>query len=174
MISKHWLWAAGGVLTLAVASKISGLLSLSNEMEIETSTEVYKVNLLGFELRTSVKIKNPTSSKVNISFPFVKIIYQQQGLVNGVKKITETTLTSSQVNNTTVLIGARKETILPSPIIIKGSWLTLGMSVPSAVKEFRKNGRVNLVVRIRSEVVSLGKEIIQDQPITIGNEGEQA
>ena len=174
MISKHWFWAAGGVLTLAVASKISGLLSLSSEMEIETSTEVYKMDLLGFELRVSVKIKNPTSSSVNISFPFVKIIYRQQGLVNGVKKITETTLTSSQVSSATVLIGDRKETTLPNPIIIKGSWLTLGMSVPSAVKEFRKNGRINLVVRTRSEVVGLGKEIIQDQVVTIGNGGEQA
>ncbi len=174
MERKHWLWVGVGVLTLAVVGKVSGLYSLSNEIEIETDAQVHKVDLLGFELRVYVKIKNPTSTSVRISFPFVKIIYQQSVVVNGTKKITESTLTSSQVSNATVLIGAKKETPLPNPIIIKGSWITLGMSAPSAVKEFRTNGKVNLVVRTRSEVTSLNKEIKQDQLITIGNGEEKA
>ncbi len=168
------LLAGAGVLTLAIISKASGLLSLSKEIEIETDPQVYKVDLLGFEIRVYVKIKNPTDTQVNISFPFVKIIYQQAVVTNGVKAITETTLVSSQVKSDTVLIAANKETNLSSPIILKGSWLTLGMNVPSAVKEFRTNGRVNLVVRTRSEVTDLKKEITQDQLMTIGSGEEKA
>jgi hypothetical protein len=174
MNGKHWLFAGAGVLTLALVGKVSGLLSLSKELEIETDAQVHKVDLLGFELRVYVKIKNPTSSEVNISFPFVKIIYKQESVVNGAKKSSEITLVSSQVKSDTVLIEAKKETKLPSPIILKGSWLTLGMNAPTAVKEFRTNGRVNLIVRTRSEVTSLKKEIKQDQLITIGNGEEKA
>lgn len=124
MEGKHWWWAAAGVLTLAVVGKVSGLLSLSEELEIETDAQVHKVDLMGFELRVYVKIKNPTSAKVNISFPFVKILHQQEVVENGVKKMKETTLVSSQLNSSTVTIGAKKETPLPNPIIIKGSWLS--------------------------------------------------
>ncbi len=174
MKGKHWLLAGAGVLTLAVVGKVSGLLSLSKEIEIETDAQVHKVDLLGFELRVYVKIKNPTSAQVSISFPFLKIIYQQAVVENGSKKTKETTLVSSQVKSDTVLIAGRQETTLPSPIILKGSWLTLGMNAPTAVKEYRTNGRVNLVVRARSEVTGLKKELKQDQLITIGNGEEQA
>jgi len=174
MIGKNWLIAGAGVLTLALVGKVSGLLSLAKEIEIETDAQVHKVDLTGFELRVYVKIKNPTSAQVKISFPFVKIIYQQETVVNGSKKKTETTLVSSQVKSDTVVIEANKETTLPSPIILKGSWLTLGMNAPSAVKEYRTKGSMNLIVRTRSEVTDLKKELIQDQPITIGNGEEKA
>jgi len=173
MNSKHWLLAGTGLVVLGVISKVSGLLSLSKEIEIETDAKIHKVDLLGFELRVYVKIKNPTSAQVKISFPFVKIIYQQESIVNGAKQKTENTLVSSQVKNDTILIEANKETSLSSPIILKGSWLALGMNVPAAVKEYRTNGRVNLIVRTRSEVTDLKKEITQDKPITIGNSGEE-
>ena len=174
MKSKHWWMAGAGLVTLVVVGKASGLLSLSKEIEIQTNAQVYKVNLTGFELWVYVTIKNPTSSQVSISFPFVKIIYQQQVLENGVKKIKENTLTSSQIVDKTVLIKANKEIKLPEPIKLKVNWLTLGMNVPSALKEYRANGRVNLLVRTRSEVLSLKKEIIQEQVTTIGNGEEKA
>ncbi|HVD99537.1 MAG TPA: hypothetical protein VNB90_15115 [Cytophagaceae bacterium] len=174
MNGKHWLLAGAGIVVLGIISKVSGLLSLANEIEIETDAQIHKVDLLGFELRVYVKLKNPTSAQVKISFPFVKIIYQQQTIVNGVKTKTETTLVSSQPKTDVVLIEANKETSLPSPIILKGSWITLGMNAPTAVKEYRTNGRVNLIVRTRSEVTDLKKEIIQDKLITIGNGEEKA
>lgn len=174
MKGKHWWLAGAGVLTLVVVSKASGLVSLSKEMEIETDAKVHKVDLLGFELRVYVKIKNPTSAQVNISFPFVKIIYPQEVVENGSKKIKETTLVSSQVKSDTILIAGRSEITLPSPIILKGSWLTLGINAPAAVKEYRTKGKVNLIVRTRSEVTSLKKEIKQDQIITIGSGEEKA
>lgn len=174
MKAKHWWMAGAGLVTLVVAGKVSGLLSLSKEMEIQTNAQVYKVDLTGFELWVYVTIKNPTSSQVNISFPFVKIIYQQQVLENGVNKIKENTLTSSQIVSAKVLIAANKETKLPQPIKLKVGWLTLGMNVPAAVKEYRANGSVNLLVRTRSEVSSIGKEIKQEQVITIGKGEEKA
>jgi len=174
MKAKHWWMAGAGLVTLVVAGKVSGLLSLSKEIEIQTNAQVYKVDLTGFELWVYVTIKNPTSSQVTISFPFVKIIYQQQVLENGVKKIKENTLTSSQLLDKKVLIKANNETKLPEPIKLKVNWLTLGMNVPSAVKEYVANGRVTLLIRTRSEVSSIGKEIKQEQIITIGSGEEKA
>lgn len=106
---------------------------LSNELESETKVSIHNVNLNGIELTINVKLKNPSGGSIRVKHPFVKMIYGDK------------TVASSQVKDANIEIPKFSEANL-EPIRITLGFLSLATTVPSLIKDYRENGRLNLVV----------------------------
>ena len=71
----------------------------SVQLETFAKVEIFKLDLSGLVLRVDVQLKNPTATKFNIKFPFVKLIYK------------DVTVGSSQVQNKDIAIPAYGEAV---------------------------------------------------------------
>lgn len=133
--SRHVLIGAGAVAAIYFGgSYLLKLKRLSNELESETKVSIHNVNLSGIELSINVNLKNPSGGSIKVKHPFVKMIYADK------------TVASSQVKDTNIEIPKFSEANL-EPIRIKLGFLSLATTVPALLKEYRDNGKLNLVVQ---------------------------
>ena len=107
---------------------------LSSELETVTKVSIWKVELLGLELRIDVLLKNPSGGSVTIKYPFVK-------MSSGGKD-----LASSEVKDIDFDIPAFGQKQL-DPIYITLGYFTLATSVPELLAQYRKNGKITLTVQ---------------------------
>ena len=99
---------------------------LSSELETVTKVSIWKVELLGLELRIDVLLKNPSGGSVTIKYPFVKM--------------------SSGGKDIDFDIPAFGQKQL-DPIYITLGYFTLATSVPELLAQYRKNGKITLTVQ---------------------------
>ena len=105
-LTKTILWAAAAVTTAATAVVYAFRLKrTSAELETYAKINIFKLNLKELVVQVDVRLKNPTSTKFTIKYPFVKLIYK------GV------TVGSSQVQNKDILIPAYGEAVVEKIMI---------------------------------------------------------
>lgn len=105
-LTKTILWAAAVVTTAATAVVYAFRLNrTSAELETYAKINIFKLNLKELVVQVDVRLKNPTSTKFSIKYPFVKLIYK------GV------TVGSSQVQNKDIAIPAYGEAVVEKIMI---------------------------------------------------------
>ncbi len=107
---------------------------LSSELETVTSVSISKLTLTGLELKVDVILKNPSGGSLKVKYPFVKMQYGTS------------TFATSEAKNEDFVLPQYSEVKLPA-IYVNIGLLTLASSVPDALAELRKNGKVDITVK---------------------------
>lgn len=84
-----------GAGVIGLVSYLSGLKRTSAELESIASGMIHSLKLDGLTIRIDVQLKNPTSSSLTISFPFVKL-YHAGKLIGSSKVLNKNILIPSQ------------------------------------------------------------------------------
>jgi hypothetical protein len=74
-IGKLFVGGIIGAGILAMGSFFKKFKSTAANLQTNTTVKVQKLNLSGITLRVDVQIKNPTSMKFSIKYPFIRLIY---------------------------------------------------------------------------------------------------
>jgi hypothetical protein len=131
--NKVSLGIAAAALTIGVVY-ILKMKRLAQELETVTKVNIHKISLSGIELRVDVMMKNPSGGSLKVKFPFVKMFYK--GAVFATSEVTD------------------QDYVIPSfgqkqldPIYISLPFMQLATTVPSMLKDYRKNGSLEIVTR---------------------------
>ena len=130
---KHILIGAGIAALISGGAYLLNLSRLSRELQVVIKASLYKLSLSGAVIRINVTLKNPTSGKMTVKHPFVKIQYKG------------TTLASSDIKDTDydLLKYSQKEL---EPIDINLSFLTLATNAPALLKAYRTEGTLPITI----------------------------
>lgn len=97
------LWTGIGIGAVAlVVYGLSRLNKASEQMVVEVKGRIHSLDLTGITIAIDANIKNPTSTTINIQYPFVKILYKgsviaSSNLVDQTVRIAP--LSQTQINN---------------------------------------------------------------------------
>jgi len=130
---KHILIGAGIAALISGGAYLLNLSRLSRELQVVIKASLYKLSLSGAVIRINVTLKNPTSGKMTVKHPFVKIQYKG------------TTLASSDIKDTDYDLLKYSQKDL-EPIDINLSFLTLATSAPALLKAYRTEGTLPITI----------------------------
>ena len=128
------IWGGGAIAAGLGIAWYLRMNRLSSELETVTKVSIWKVELLGLQLRIDVLLKNPSGGSVTIKYPFVKML-------SGTN-----VFASSEVKNEDFDIPAFSQKQL-EPIYVTIGFLSLATSVPELLAEYRKNGKITITVQ---------------------------
>jgi hypothetical protein len=111
----------------------------SGNIDITTRGQIHKLGL-EIVIKILVKIKNPTGTRVQIKFPFVKLMDMRGNL-----------LASSQVIDKDVQIEKHSEKTL-EPIYFELGMVSLANKVPALLNEFRTTGMFKVIAEIVTKI----------------------
>jgi hypothetical protein len=137
--TKHVLIGGGIVTALLAGNYLLNLNRLNNELETNTKVGISKLTLSGLELKVDVTLKNPTAGSLSVKYPFIKMMYG------------DSSFATSEVRNEDITLEKFSQVQIP-PMYINVGFVTLAMTAPAAYAEFRKNGKVNLIVKTISTI----------------------
>ena len=132
--AKHILIGVGAIALVAGGSYLLKVKRLSDELETVTKVNIYRISAGGIDLKIDVTLKNPSDGSITIKYPFVKLTHN------------ESTIASSQVKNQDIRIEKFSEVLL-DPIIVNVGFVTLAMTVPALLKEYRQQGQLTVVAK---------------------------
>lgn len=136
--------AGAGVLVLALSGAFAGsrISELSDNLVVETSGRIHKVDFSGLTLAVDVAIKNPSRTSLTFRHPFVKLRSANKDLL------------TSEIKSTLYTVASYAEKKFT--LYFKTSIAALGMMMPSLLKEYTSKGILSLEVFAKTELTAIG------------------
>jgi len=151
------IWA--GIILSAVALGVYGFSKLShagNKLVTEVNGSVFSINFQNIIFAIVAKIKNPSPQELNITYPFIKVLYKGN------------TIASSEVKDSTVKIEKMGEHTINLKLPV--SYLKLGGVAMDFLKKVTdKSAKITLQVEISTYIEVAGAQIpySKTQDITV-------
>lgn len=161
---KKILLRTGAIVGLAGAAfggkYFYGLYKLSKELQVDKKGMIHKVTLSGIIMRVIATIRNPTNATASLTETRVEILYKGKTLARSKKMEDQFDIPKGDAK------------AMPA-IDIELDFMSLLMSVPDLVKEYRSTGKVTLTVDTRAKIDGwYDYKDIQDVPVG-GKEGQR-
>ncbi len=105
LLKKILIGTGIAALATGAVAYVRRLNKTATELVIIPTAMIHKISFSGVSIRVDVKIKNPTKSKIKMTFPFVKLIYK------------DNTIGSSQVVPKDILVPGFGEAVIDKIMI---------------------------------------------------------
>jgi hypothetical protein len=136
--------AGAGILLLALTTgtAVSRINELSDNLTVETSGRIHKIEFSGITLAVDVIIKNPSRTAISFRHPFVKLRSSGKDLLSSLLKKEVYNIASYEEKKFT--------------LYFKTSLVSLGTMLPALLKEYTAKGTLSLEVYAKTKLTAIG------------------
>jgi hypothetical protein len=131
--NKVALGVGAAVLALGLPYLLK-LKRLSEELETVTKVNIHQVTLTGMKLRVDITLKNPTGASLKVKHPFVRMMHK------------DSVFASSESKDQDYQVPKFGEKQI-DPVYVDLSFIQLATQAPELLQEYRKTGKLELIVK---------------------------